>query len=437
LNSEEIGRAIGEARATFDAVRRFPSWKRGEILAQIRSGIERRRADFVEAIVEEAGKPVRFAEAEVDRCLVTFQLAAEEARRAEGHVLAVDLEPRAESLWCAVERFPKGVVAAMTPFNFPLNLLAHKVAPAIACGCPVVAKPSPRTPRAALLLEEEIRKTAWPAAAFSVVVCDNADAPILWRDPRIAVVSFTGSDTVGWMIKGEASRKAVVLELGGNAGAIVHDDADLDDAATKLALSAFAYGGQVCIKAQRIFVARNVHEAFVDRFVAAARALVSGDLRDRRTALSPLIDEDAAIRVETWIGEAVDGGAGPRLSGEREGRYVPPTILTGVAADARVRCREVFGPVALVDPYDRFEDALAAVNDSPYGIHAAVFTRDVGRVRTAFRELEVGGVLINESPSTRIDNFPYGGVKASGAGREGVRSAILEYTEPRVLLVSS
>jgi len=437
LNPEEIGRAIGAARATFDGVRRFPSWKRGEILAQIRSGIERRREDFVEAIVEEAGKPVRFAEGEVDRCLVTFQLAAEEARRPEGHVLAVDLEPRAESLWCAVERFPKGVVAAMTPFNFPLNLLAHKVAPAIACGCPVVAKPSPRTPRAAFLLEEEIRKTAWPAAAFSVVVCDNADAPVLWRDPRIAVVSFTGSDTVGWRIKGEAARKAVVLELGGNAGAIVHDDADLEDAAARLALSAFAYGGQVCIKAQRIFVARNVYETFVDRFVTAARARAPGDLHDRRTTLAPLIDEDAAIRVETWIGEAVAGGARPRLSGERDGRYVPPAILTGVAPDARVRCREVFGPVALVDPYDRFEDALAAVNDSPYGIHASVFTRDVGRVRTAFRELEVGGVLINESPSTRIDNFPYGGVNASGAGREGVRSAILEYTEPRVLLVSS
>ena len=437
MNSEEIGRTIGEARGAFDAVRRFPSWKRGEILGQIRSGIERRRTEFVEAIVEEAGKPVRFAEGEVDRCLVTFQLAADEARRAGGEVLAVDLEPRAEKLWCTVERFPKGVVAALTPFNFPLNLLAHKVAPAIACGCPVVAKPSPRTPRAALLLEEEVRKTAWPAAAFSVVVCDNADAHVLWRDPRVAVVSFTGSDTVGWMIKGEAFRKTVVLELGGNAGAIVHDDADLDDAAAKLALSAFAYGGQVCIKAQRIFVARGVHETFVERLVAAARSLAAGDPRDRRTSLSPLIDEAAALRVESWIAEAVAGGARARLSGTRDGRYVPPAILTGVSSEAKVRCREVFGPVALVDPYDRFEDALAAVNDSPYGIHAAVFTRDVGRVRAAFRELEVGGVLVNESPSTRIDNFPYGGVKASGAGREGVHSAILEYTEPRVLLVSS
>ncbi|HET7453878.1 MAG TPA: aldehyde dehydrogenase family protein, partial [Thermoanaerobaculia bacterium] len=411
--------------------------KRAEALRAIAAGIGRRRSEFAEAIVAEAGKPIRYAEGEVDRAIVTFTLAAEEAARIGGEILAVDLEPRSENLWCGVERFPKGVVAALTPFNFPLNLLAHKVAPAIACGCPVVAKPSPRTPRAARLLAEESAKTAWPAAAFSVVECDNADAPALWRDARVAVVSFTGSDAVGWRVKEEAPRKTVVLELGGNAAAIVHADADLETAAKKLAVSAFAYGGQVCIKAQRILVARPVLSAFLDRFAAAARALAPGDLRDPRTGLCPLIDDEAARRVASWVDEATSAGAAVVLGGPRDGRYVPPTILTGVGEDAKVRRREVFGPVAIVDPYDAFEDALAAANDTAYGLHAAVFTRDIGRIREAFRSLEVGGVLVNEPPSTRIDNFPYGGVKASGAGREGVRSTILEYTEPRVLLVSS
>jgi acyl-CoA reductase-like NAD-dependent aldehyde dehydrogenase len=432
-----IARAIGEALSAFPETRRMPTWKRAEALRAIAAGIARRRSEFAGAIVDEAGKPIRYAEGEVDRAIVTFTLAAEEAARIAGEVLPVDLEPRSENLWCAVERFPKGVVAALTPFNFPLNLLAHKVAPAIACGCPVVAKPSPRTPRAARLLAEESARTSWPAAAFSVVECDNADAPALWRDPRVAVVSFTGSDAVGWRIKEEAPRKTVVLELGGNAAAIVHDDADLEAAARKLAVSAFAYGGQVCIKAQRILVARPVFAAFLDRFAAAARALASGDLRDSRTALCPLIDEEAARRVASWIDEAASRGAAVVLGGPRDGRSVPPTILTGVDAEARVRRREIFGPVAIVDPYDAFEDALAAANDTAYGLHAAVFTRDIGRIREAFRSLDVGGVLVNEPPSTRIDNFPYGGVKASGAGREGVRSTILEYTEPRILLVNS
>ena len=432
-----IERAIGRAEAAFGQTRELPSWRRSEILRQVGAGIAARRQEFVEAIVSEAGKPVRFAEAEVDRCLVTFSLAGEEARRPEGEVLAADIEPRSENFWCAVEPFPRGVVAALTPFNFPLNLLAHKVAPAIACGCPVVAKPSPRTPRAALLLQEEVRKTAWPEGAFSVVVCDNADAPLLWRDPRVAVVSFTGSDAVGWRIAEEAFRKKVILELGGNAAAIVHEDADLEDAARKLALSAFAYGGQVCIKAQRIFAARRIFDAFLDLFVAASASLAAGNLRDPKTSLAPLIDDAAAERVSSWIEAAVAGGAVRRSGGPRDGRSIPPTILTGAPTAADVRRREVFGPVAVVDPYDAFPEALAAVNDSDYGIHASVFTRDIGRIRSAFRTLRVGGVLVNEAPSTRIDNFPYGGLKSSGAGREGVRSTIREYTEPRVLLISS
>ncbi len=250
-------------------------------------------------------------------------------------------------------------------------------------------------------------------------------------------MSFTGSDAVGWKIKEESPRKSVVLELGGNAGAIVHDDADLPAAAEKLALSAFAYSGQVCIKAQRIFVRRGVFEEFLRLFARAADALPPGPLEDARTVLSPLIDEDAARRVEEWVREAEAAGAKAVRSGKRDGAYYPPAILTSVPDSAKVSCREVFGPVAVVEPYDEFDEALRRVNASPYGLHSAVFTRDIGRIRLAYATLEVGGVLVNEPPSTRIDNFPYGGVKASGAGREGVRSAILEYTEPRVLLISS
>ncbi len=437
MNPPEILEAIGRASASFEATRALPGWKRAEILLQIREGISRRRAEFTEAIVREARKPVRFASGEVDRCLVTFRLAAEEATRRPGEVLPVDLDPRSERSWCVVERFPRGVVSALTPFNFPLNLLAHKVAPAIACGCPVVAKPSPRTPAAAVLLAEEIARTEWPAGGFELVLCDNADSFPLWKDDRIAVVSFTGSDAVGWKIKEESPRKSVVLELGGNAGAIVHDDADLPAAAEKLALSAFAYSGQVCIKAQRIFARRGVFEEFLRLFARATDALPAGPLEDARTVLSPMIDEDAARRVETWVGEAAAAGAKAVRSGKREGAYHSPAILTSVPDSAKVSCREVFGPVAVVEPYDEFEEAIRRVNASPYGLQSAVFTRDIGRIRQAYASLDVGGVLVNEPPSTRIDNFPYGGVKASGTGREGVRSAILEYTEPRVLLISS
>lgn len=437
MKPPEILESVGRASASFEMTRAIPGWKRAEILLQIRDGIARRKSEFTDAIVREARKPVRFAAGEVERCLITFRLAAEEATRRPGEVIPVDLDPRSEKSWCLVERFPRGVVAALTPFNFPLNLLAHKVAPAIACGCPVVAKPSPRTPAAAALLAEEIARTEWPRGGFELVICDNADSSSLWKDERIAVVSFTGSDAVGWKIKEEAPRKSVVLELGGNAGAIVHDDADLPAAAEKLALSAFAYSGQVCIKAQRIFVRRTVFEAFLRLFASASDVLPSGPLEDERTVLSPLIDEDAARRVEAWVTEAEAAGARVVRAGKREGACYPPAILTSVPESAKVSCREVFGPVAVVEPYDEFEEAIRRVNTSPYGLHSAVFTRDIGRIRLAYTSLEVGGVLVNEPPSTRIDNFPYGGVKASGTGREGVRSAIQEYTEPRVLLISS
>jgi acyl-CoA reductase-like NAD-dependent aldehyde dehydrogenase len=432
----DIERAISRAAASLAETQRFPSGKRAEALRRIGEGIARRRDEFVESIVAEAGKPLQFARGEVDRCLLTFRIAAEEAGRISGEVLPVDIDRRAEGAWCVVERFPKGVVSALTPFNFPLNLVAHKVAPAIACGCSVLLKPSPRTPGPASLLAEEIARTDWPADAFALLICGNDDAPPLWRDDRIAVVSFTGSDTVGWKIKEEAPRKTVVLELGGNAGAVVAEDADLAQSARRLAVSAFAYSGQVCIKVQRIFAARSVFSEFLERFVRETAALPGGDLRDPATVLSPLIDEEAARRVASWIEEAQAAGGRLLTGGKREGLFVSPAVMTEVPRDAKVCRREVFGPVAVVEPFDSFAEALDRVNDSPYGLQAAVFTRDLGRLRAAFSRLRVGGVIANESPSMRIDNFPYGGVKASGFGREGIRSAILEYTEPRVLFLA-
>jgi glyceraldehyde-3-phosphate dehydrogenase (NADP+) len=436
-STTDIEGAIGRAHESFPATRALPSGKRAAILRQIGEGISRRREEFARSIVEEARKPIRLARGEVDRALLTFQLAAEEATRQEGETLPVDFDSRNGKAWCVVERFAKGPVAALTPFNFPLNLLAHKLAPAIACGCPIVAKPSPRTPGAARLLAEEVRKTDWPAEAFSLVVCPNDEAPKLWRDDRVAVVSFTGSDAVGWKIKEESPRKTVILELGGNAAAIVHRDTDIVEAARKLALSAFAHAGQVCIKAQRIFADEAVFDDFLRAFVEATRALPAGPLDDERTLLSPLIDGQAADRVSAWIAEARREGARLECGGERDGDFLAPALLTGVSHASHVWSDEVFGPVATLEPYRFFSEAIHMVNESRYGIHAAVFTHDLSRVLDAFRRIEAGGVIVNDAPSLRVDNIPYGGVKASGTGREGIRSAIAEYTEPKVLLVSS
>ncbi|HEV8608700.1 MAG TPA: aldehyde dehydrogenase family protein [Thermoanaerobaculia bacterium] len=431
----EIERAIAAAADGFEETRALPAYRRAEILRRLRDELEARRGELVATIVGEAGKPVRYATAEVERGLTTVRLASEEATRLEGEVVPVDIEPRGEGAFCAVRRFPVGPVTAITPFNFPLNLALHKVAPALAAGNPVILKPSPRTPMTADLLARAVESSGWPARGFSLVHADPDVARPLWTDARIRCVSFTGSDVVGWKIKGEAARQKVILELGGNAAAIVCEDADVEDVAGKLATAAFAYAGQVCIKAQRLFVAQPVYDRFLAVLLDAAKTIEPSDPAGSSTVLGPMIDSDSAERVASWVEEAKQGGAKLLLPARREGSRLWPVVAANVPAGAKLRDREIFGPVATVEPYERFEDALAKANDSPYGLQASVFTHDIGRAMKAFERLDVGGVIINEAPTLRIDNFPYGGTKASGFGREGVRYAIEEMTEPRTLFL--
>jgi glyceraldehyde-3-phosphate dehydrogenase (NADP+) len=433
--AREVERAIAGAAESFPETRRMPAHRRAEILHAIAADVRASRSRYADTIVGEAGKPRQYAEAEVARGLTTLELAAQEATRIGGEILPVDIESRGEGAFCAVRRFPAGPVTAITPFNFPLNLVLHKVAPAIAAGNPVILKPSPRTPMTADLLARSVETSEWPRKAFSLLHADPELARPLWTDERIRCVSFTGSDTVGWKIKQEASRKKVILELGGNAAAVVCADADVGQASQKLAVAAFAYAGQVCIKAQRLFVAREIWRPFLDAFLAAARAIEPGDPSDPRTVLGPMIDEGSARRVEEWVEEGRKGGAKLLLEVRRDGARLWPVVAAETPAGSKIRDREVFGPVATVEPFDTLEQALALVNDSPYGLQASVFTRDVGRILEAFETLEVGAVIVNDAPSLRIDNFPYGGVKASGFGREGVRYAIEEMTEPRVLFI--
>jgi acyl-CoA reductase-like NAD-dependent aldehyde dehydrogenase len=433
----EVERAIAAAAAGFKETRSLPAHRRAEILRHVRAQVETRRAEFVQTIVDEAGKPRRYAEAEVERGLTTLRLASEEATRLEGEVVPVDIEPRGEGAFCAVRRFPVGPLTAITPFNFPLNLALHKVAPALAVGNPVILKPSPRTPVTADLLSRAVESSGWPASAFSLVHADPDVARPLWTDDRIRCVSFTGSDAVGWKIKAEAARKKVTLELGGNAAAIVCEDVNVPDVAGKLATAAFAYGGQVCIKAQRLLIARPVYETFVAAFLAATRQIEPGDPNAESTILGSMIDPASAERVETWVEEAKEAGAKILLSGRREASKLWPVVAADVPPGAKLREREIFGPVATVEAFDDFDDALAKANDTDYGLQASVFTRDMSRVMRAFDRLEVGGVIVNEAPTLRIDNFPYGGTKASGFGREGVRYAMKEMTEPRVLFLKT
>jgi glyceraldehyde-3-phosphate dehydrogenase (NADP+) len=427
--------AIELASRSAAALRDLPTHARAAILERCAAGIAARAEELARLISLESGKPLRFSRAEVERAQLTFTLAAGEARSARGEVLPIDLQPRAEGRLCLSTRVPRGPVAAIAPFNFPLNLVAHKLAPAIAIGTTVVLKPAPQAPLSALELAAILAEAGLPAGGLSVVPCPPATAQRLVEDERLKVLSFTGSDAVGWKLKGLAGKKHVLLELGGNAPCIVDAGVDLDAILTPIVLGAWANAGQVCIKLQRLHVHASLYEEFLTRFLAATRALPCGDPLDPETIVGPLIEAQHVARVLSWVHEAVEAGARLHCGGEAHGSVVLPTILTDVTADLRVCKDEVFGPVTIVEPFERFEDALATCNASRFGLQAGVFTRDLSHALQAHHELDYGGVLINEVPTFRVDNVPYGGTKDSGSGREGVRSAMDELSESKVLIL--
>jgi acyl-CoA reductase-like NAD-dependent aldehyde dehydrogenase len=433
---EHAEAAIAASVKAFGTTRRLPAFERQRVLRRISASILERKEEFARTLAQEAGKPIKAARTEVERAIFTFNIAAEESTRIYGEYLPLDWQESTAGRWGIVRRFPLGPIAGITPFNFPINLVAHKVAPAIAAGCSMVLKPAPQTPLCSLLLAECVQQAGWPDGGLNVLPLSNEDAGLLVTDERIKLISFTGSVPVGWDIKRRAGKKKVVLELGGNAAVIVHSDADLEYAAERCVTGGFAYAGQTCISVQRILVEHSVYGRFTDLFVAGVKKLKTGDPLDDSTDVGPLIRESDAIRTTSWIDEAVRAGARLLCGGGRNKLVVEPTVLTGTKPDMKVNCQEVFGPIVTVEPYKSFDDALRRVNHSAYGMQAGVFTRDAKLLFQAFEELEVGGVIAGDVPSFRIDQMPYGGIKDSGFGREGLRYAIEEMTEPKLMVMN-
>jgi acyl-CoA reductase-like NAD-dependent aldehyde dehydrogenase len=432
---------VEQAVAAADAVRHelatLPAHARAAALAHVSARIGERAEEIARLITDENGKPLKWSRIEVARAVSTFRWAAEEARRWSGELQRLDTDPAATGRLAVVRRFPRGPVLGISPFNFPLNLVAHKVAPALAVGAPIVVKPAPATPLTALLLGELLAETDLPAGSVSVLPVGNDRAGGLVADARLPVLSFTGSDTVGWALKEQVPRKHVVLELGGNAAVVVCDDwPDLDWAAQRIATFSNYQAGQSCIAVQRVYVDRRVLDPLTARVVAAVQALGTGDPADEKTDVGPMISVDAARRLEAWVDEAVHSGARVLAGGVREGTAYTPTVLADVPAGQRVLDEEVFGPVLVLAPFDTTEEAFALVNGSRYGLQAGVFTRDLATAFAAHRELRVGGVIVGDVPSYRADQMPYGGTKESGTGREGVRSAMEDLTEPRTMVLT-
>jgi acyl-CoA reductase-like NAD-dependent aldehyde dehydrogenase len=428
--------AIAAAVKAFGTTRRLPTFERQRVLRRVSEGIMQRKEEFSRTLSQEAGKPIKAARTEVERAIFTFNVAAEESTRIYGEYLPLDWQEFTAGRWGIVRRFPLGPIAGITPFNFPLNLVAHKVAPAIAAGCPMVLKPAPQTPLCALLLAEVVQQAGWPDGGLNVLPLSNDDASLLVTDDRLKMISFTGSAAVGWQIKKNAGKKKVILELGGNAGVIVHSDADVAYAADRCIAGGFGYAGQTCISVQRILVEQSVYGKFTDLLVDGVKNLKTGDPSEETTDVGPLIRESDAIRATEWVQEAVRGGARLLCGGHHNGSIMEPTVLTGTKPDMKVNCQEIFAPVVSVEPYTNFNEALKQVNHSAYGLQAGIFTRDAKLMFQAYEELEVGGLVAGDVPSFRIDHMPYGGVKDSGLGREGLRYAIEEMTEPKLLVMN-
>jgi len=433
---EQYEEAVQAAVAAFEVTRKLPAYERAATLRTISAGLRARREELGRLIAMEAGKPIRDALVEVDRAALTFRLGAEEAERLGGEVIPLDLMASGKGRIGITRRYPAGPVAAISPFNFPLNLAAHKLAPAIAAGCSIVLKPPSKDPLTMLTVAEIVEEAGAPAGSVSILPMSRALGDRLVADDRFAVLSFTGSPAVGWPMKARAGRKKVVLELGGNAAVIVDRTANLAWAVNRITVGSFAYAGQVCISVQRIFVHDDIFDAFVERFRAAAGTLRLGDPLDAETDLGPMVDAKAAARTQAWVDEAVAVGARVLLGGHADGTFFPPTILVDVPLNAKVCSEEAFAPLVVLARFSDFDAAVAQANDSRFGLQAGVFTNDLGNALRAFDGLEVGGVILNDVPTYRIDNMPYGGVKDSGLGREGLRYAIEDMTEIRILVVA-
>jgi glyceraldehyde-3-phosphate dehydrogenase (NADP+) len=433
---KDIEDAIAGAVASFATTRRMATFERADVCKKVAQGLFARKEELAIGMCLEGGKPISDARAEVDRAVHCFEVAASEADNLGGEMMPLDLRPSSPGRFGVTRRVPVGPISAISPFNFALNLAVHKVAPAIATGCPVVLKPAPQTPTVCLQLAEIVDAAGWPKGALSVVPATPQVADALVTDERMKLLTFTGSPDVGWALKARCGKKKVVLELGSNSAVVVDEGTDLDFAIPRIAYGAYSYAGQKCIKVQRIYVHKKLHDEFLKRFLDATAKVKVGDPQDPEVLVGPLINEAAAIRVEAWVKEAIAAGATQLAGGPRRGNVIPPTVLANVPHDAKVSCAEVFGPVVVVDAFTSFDDALARVNDSPFGLQAGVFTEHLDRAMAAWHELDVGGVIINDIPTWRIDPMPYGGVKGSGLGREGIRASVHEMTEVRLLVVN-
>ena len=433
----EIEKALGMAYSSLRTWMKTPSYIRQEILNRALKKLKEREDDFARVITEEIAKPIRTARGEVRRAQSTLSLSAEESIRLNGELLNLDTAPGAENRVGIVKRFPRGPVLGITPFNFPLNLVMHKVGPALAAGTTVIVKPPPQSPTPSLMLAEILYEAGLPEGVLSVIPTTNDLAEKMVLDPRIKVLSFTGSAKVGWNLKGKAYQKHVLLEMGGNAGVIINDVYDMEYAVTRTAIGGFSYSGQVCISVQRIYVKDNIYEDFKEKLIKKVQNLKIGDPMDEDTDLSVMISEEAAQRVSEWIEEAKSLGAKVLMGGRREGNLLYPTVLEDITKDMKVFSEEVFGPVVGLIRYKDFEEAIEGINDSDFGLQAGIFTQNTRLIEIAFEELEVGGLVVNDVPTFRVDSMPYGGTKKSGIGREGIRYAINEYTEPKLMVIST
>ena len=434
-DADTIDKAIAAAEKAQPAMAAMAPYERQAVLEHCVKRFTERADELAQALCIEAGKPIKDAKGEVSRLIDTFKIAAEESVRINGEVVNLEISARAKGYQGMTKKVPIGPCSFISPFNFPLNLAAHKVAPAIAAGCTFVLKPASRTPIGALIIGEVLAETDLPKGAFSILPCSRDGADLFTTDERLKLLSFTGSPDVGWALKAKAGKKPVVLELGGNAACVIDEDADIEDAIDRVIVGAYYQSGQSCISVQRLLVHKKIYDEFKSRYVEKVKALVSGDPSNEDTFIGPMISESEAERLHGWITEAKEKGATILCGGTRDGAMLEATVMENVPKDCDASAEEAFGPLSILVPFDNYDNALKEVNNSRYGLQAGVFTRDIYKAHKAWDELEVGGVVIGDVPSWRVDNMPYGGVKDSGLGREGIRYAIEDMSETRLMVI--